>query len=110
IGGECKAAAQRNVPRVYIAPEVPAAQSRVLPEGGESIVILGFHDVREAQRDVRRAGPAVELSPQFLGKHLRERIARLRIWRMVFVDGRVSGLLTLERQTEDRLARRPHDT
>jgi len=46
----------------------------------------------------------MQLPAELLGEHLRERVARFGISRVILVDRRVCGLLALERQADDRLA------
>jgi L-fuconolactonase len=100
-------AALRHVARVDVAPEIPLAQARVVPERREPLVVGRLHDVREAEPDVRYSRPAIELPRHLLGDQLRERVAELRIGGVLLVDRRVRGALTLEREAEDGLARRP---
>ena len=109
VGLECEPATLGQVARVDVAPEIPAPQARVVPKGRKPVVVVRFHDVRKSQCDVRRAGPAMQLSAELLREHFRQRVARFGIRRVFLVDRRVCGLLALERQAEDRLARRPHD-
>ena len=110
IGFERKPATLRDVARVDVAPQVPPPQGRVRPERGKPFVVRRLHDVREAKRDMRRRGPAVQLTAELFREQLRKRVARLRARRVFLVDRRVRGLLPLEREPEDRFARRPDDS
>ena len=109
IGFECEPATLGDVAGVDVAPQVPAAHARVVPIGREVLVVVRLHDVGKAERNVRRAGPPMQLPAELLGEQLRERVARFRVGGMFLVDWRVGGLLALERQAEDRFARCPDD-
>jgi hypothetical protein len=109
VGLECEPAALGDVAGVDVAPEIPAPQGRVAPEGGKPLVLLRFHYVRESKRDVRRSGPPVQLATELFCEQFRKRVTRLRKRRVFLVDRRIRRLFPLERESEDRLARRPDD-
>ena len=99
-GGLC------HVARVHVPPEVPPAQLGVIPEGREPGVVIGFHDVRDAQGHEADPGPSRELRGHRLAGQLRQCVAGLRARLDRLVDRR-EDRGHVERQPEDRLARRP---
>jgi hypothetical protein len=101
VGVEAEPAALRDVRLVDIAPEVPLAPVRVLPEARELRVVGALHYVREPQPEDRDAAPAVELARHLLAEHLRQRVARLEAQGVLLVDRRIVGRL-VERQAERR--------
>ena len=106
VGFERALDALGDMALVDVAPEVPLAEVRVVPEAGEALVVGALHDVREAEPDERDAAPAVELPCHLLAEHLRQRVGGLGAQLVLLVDRRIVGR-PVERETERRLARSP---
>ena len=109
IGGlESQSCRAGHVARIDVAPQVPLADACVVPVRREGRVVLGHHDVRDAQTDEPDPAPPRELCRHRLADQLRQRIGRLRVGFDRLVD-RCEGRRDVERKPEDRLARRPDD-
>ena len=110
-GGRSRAsrAALRHVAGVDIPPQVPPAQTGVLPVRGERGVVLRLHDIGEAQADEGDCRPAAVLAGHFLGEDLGERVARFGKQRVLLVDGRVGRLFPLEGEAERGFTGGPDD-
>ena len=99
----------RTVSRVDVTPEVPLAQGRIRIESRKLGVVLGDHDVREAQRRDRQGRvPPHELGRQLLLEVLDQGVDRLRTGRVLLVDGNVRGW-GVEGQSQHGLTGRVHD-
>lgn len=106
IGLQRQPAALRHVADVDVAPQVPLADLRVLPVGGELLVVVALHDVGEAQADDRDPAPASELPGHLLTDHLGQRVAGLWAQRVRLIHRCVLRWL-VERQAQRGLAGGP---
>ena len=57
-----------DVALVDVAPEVPLARVRVIPEAGEPLVVLAHHHVGQPQPEDRHPAPAAELARHLLAR------------------------------------------
>ena len=81
----------RDVTRVDVAPQVPLAQPRRRPSTTGRRVVLGRHDVRDAQPDEADPAAPGELGRHRLADELRERVRRLGAGLDGLVDRREGG-------------------